>query len=160
LRYSTRAIRSIFHETDNFRVDFDVFLESTQKNLQRELVWEKSGLKNHEDRYYHHRKLIESIFSYTDIGKFVFYEKHLKIEPYFVLQCIDGKQRIHALISFKNNEFGVLRNNVECFYKDMNKSDKSHFLNSSINWARVESKLSDQQLETLFNNINFEGVPQ
>jgi hypothetical protein len=165
LGFSTRTVDSLIYEFNckEGRLDFDVWLPSVERNLQRPLVWEQHGLTNHGDRYYHHRKLIESILSYVDIGKFVVYKLWTNVQPYLTIKVIDGKQRFHAISDFYNNKFGVIRNGIEYKIEDMPTNIVRRISNSPIAWAEIDSQvkeLSDKELITLFDNINFAGVPQ
>ncbi len=160
LRYSSRGLECILREN---HFDFDVFLPSLGRNLQRELVWEKEAVKRGLDRYEYHRKLIESIFAYNDFGKIVLYKKCIDVEPYIIYQVIDGKQRINALLDFVNGKFGIFREGVEYFYNDLPPRIRGKFKNTVFNCCEIDSQwkeLTDDELIDLFISINDTGVPQ
>jgi hypothetical protein len=162
LRYSNRDISSLMFARDANEIDFDVYLQSVGENLQRPFVWQDEAIKNGFDKYHYHRLLIESILSYTDIGKFVVYKLWTDTEPFLKLQVIDGKQRMQALFDFYDNKFGIFRDGVEYFKKDMG-SVVNKILHTVINYCEIDSehqKLSDNDLIELFLNINTAGVPQ
>jgi len=81
---SVFRIKDVF-DRDNYNLDFDVFLPSIGKNLQRELCW--TLLQKQE--------LILSILKGIQIPKMAFVFINHKI-----IQVVDGKQRLSALIDF------------------------------------------------------------
>jgi hypothetical protein len=144
-------------------LDFDVFMPTFGINLQRPLVWEKDAIEKGLNQYHHHRILIESIFGYNDIGRFVIHKKFVDYEPYLIYQVVDGKQRINAIYDFIDNKFGVIRGGIEYFYRDIPIRDRRRFQNTIANVAYVGTEhtiLSDQDLVNLFLNTNIAGVPQ
>lgn len=139
--------------------DFDVYLPTIEENLQRPFVWEKEAIKNGFDKFHYHRLLIDNIFNYINIGKIVLYGNS-NID--FTISVLDGKQRMQALFDFYDNKFGIFRDGVEYFKKDMGNVAKK-ILNTCINYCEIDSehqKLSDNDLIELFLNINTAGVPQ
>jgi cyanate lyase len=110
---------------------------------QRELVWEL------EDKV----KLIDSIFSNVDIGKFVFRQlpERTSIEaPYY--EVVDGKQRLSAIKDFYEDRFKY----KGLTFSELNFRDQAHFETYPISVANVQ-RATDQQIYKLFVRLNTGG---
>lgn len=108
---------------------------------QRDFVW------THEDNLY----LIDSIFNNIDIGKFVFVHKPFK-KGDTSYEILDGKQRLHAILHFYQNEYSY--NGL--FYNDLSKHEKNHFENYNISYAQLENITLEQKLR-YFLSLNVTG---
>lgn len=126
--------------------DFDVFLPSIGKNLQRNLVWEISQKEELIRSIIIGRKIPDvTIVSYTN-------EKDIT-----TLQVIDGKQRLTTIISFINNDFSV----DGYYYKDFGKEFNLLLrINAKMYYSYFDDKITDEQKIHLFKMINFSGTPQ
>jgi len=112
-------------------------------DYQRELVWEL------EDKV----KLIDSIFSNVDIGKFVFRQMPERISidaPYY--QVIDGKQRLSTIKDFYEDRFKY----KGLTFSELHPIDQAHFNCYPISVANVE-RATDQQIYKLFVRLNTGG---
>lgn len=135
--------------------DFDVFLPSIGKNLQRPLVW--SLLQK--------QQLIFSVLKGNPIGNIsviIQHEVNGNFSNHF--EVIDGKQRLTTLFSFVKNEFPIEWNGKEYFFQDLDKEDRytieSVFPKFNIVHAYPDEVVSDEQKIAWFEMINFSGTPQ
>ena len=103
---------------NNYQIDDVVFLPSVQKNLQRDYYWDLRRKQS----------FIYSLFigkPLTPMG-FIHRTNDTDTET-SVLECIDGKQRLNALRSFLNNEFGFELEGELLYAADFDKSTISIF---------------------------------
>lgn len=134
--------------------DFDVFLPSIGKNLQRPLVW---SLEQKQ-------QLILVVLKGNNIGNISVIEQHDNMRYYSHFEVIDGKQRLTTLFSFVKNEFPIVFEGKEYYFKDFDKEDKmaidSIDLNFDVVHAYPDKVVSDVQKIAWFESINFLGTPQ
>lgn len=130
--------------------DFDIFLPKYGINLQRPYVW--TLLQQQE--------LIWSMILGRSIPTVVvILHEHKRFE------VIDGKQRILTIKRFLNNEFPIVVDGEEVFFKDLD-SDTQHQINArnslegEIYYSYDDEKITDDQKIALFNFYNFAGTPQ
>ena len=136
-------------------LDFDVFLKSKDKNLQRDLCWDIDQK----------RALIVSVFKRVHIPSISVVissgYSHSNNQTY---KIIDGKQRLTTCISFFNNEFGIIHDNKEYFYKDLSDEMQSLFsrtdFTQNIAYEYPDRIISDEALIDWFDMINFSGTAQ
>ena len=168
LSFKTQTINLVFRleeflDSDFYLLDFDVFLPSKNKNLQRELCW---TLQQKQE-------LIKSVLKGIKLSDLKMIQKKIKAEkPDSIrqLQVIDGKQRLTTLLSFLKNEFPLEVNGEEYFYDDLDQDAKNVF---SISCPAVEIAyeyvysdgidnviISDDEKIAWFEMINFAGTPQ
>ena len=70
---------------------------------------------------------------------------------------MDGKQRMHTLARFVNDEFPDLHGN---YYSDLSTQAQHFFMDSNaIQYATFSDKTTDDQIIQAFLNVNFTGVP-
>lgn len=153
-----RMLTFLLEDTEYF--DFDVYLPTIEENLQRPMVWESEAIKNGLDKFHYHRLLIDNIFNYINIGKVVLYENS---NVDFTISVLDGKQRINAILDYFNNKFGVIRDCVEYFFKDLDKVDQINLKQSKIDVCVINERtnpLTDIEKIKMFLTVNFAGVPQ
>lgn len=152
------ALRSTEQDPRNRVYDFDVYLEKYNINLQRGYVWE-------------HCQQNEFIFS-------ILFEKPL--EPVVVIQhifdfnnrensityVIDGKQRLMTIQKFVRNEFPIIIDGQNVYYKDFDK-ELQRFFDSRVNYMTAvvyysypDIPITDDMKIWLFNFYNFSGTPQ
>jgi len=115
-------------------------------DYQRGNVW---GL---EDKV----SLIDSIFNFVDIGKFVFirlpYKDHCK-----AYEVLDGKQRITALVEFYEDCFTYKGK----LFSELSWTDRHHFTGYSFSRAETGAdQISREQKYKYFLKLNVSGKPQ
>lgn len=134
-----QEIASILGKVYSFGVDFN-------PRYQREYVW---GI-------YDERKLINSIFSNIDIGKFVFIHNEYKDgDDFRGYTIVDGKQRINALCRYYENKF----NWGGYYYNDLSHHMQSHFKSFLVAVGEVRNITEEQEIR-LFLMLNEGGLPQ
>lgn len=130
-------------------IDFDVFLPSIGKNLQRELVW--TLLQKQE--------LIMSILKDIKLPTMAFIETDEK-----AYQIIDGKQRLSAWIGFVKGEFPIECDGKEFFYDDLDKGCQFEismkYIVADVAYSDEDKPISDEYKIQWFKLINFSGTPQ
>lgn len=149
---SVFRIKDVFDD-DNYNLDFDVFLPSIGKNLQRELCW----------TLHQKQELIMSILKGIQIPKMAFVHVDHK-----VIQVIDGKQRLSAWIDFVNGNFSISFQGNDYFFSDLDKDSQMELTYSYVT-ADVAYEYTEKNYEQLipdewkiewFRLINFAGTPQ
>jgi hypothetical protein len=145
------AYLTVFRPSIDF--DFDVFLPSIGKNLQRGNVWTLAQKQ----------ELIRSLILKRDINTpsiiFCSGEK-TKIE------VIDGKQRITAILEFLDGKFEV----DGYYYADFNLANNKYpnancfaislDIKMNVYYSDKDEVITDQQKIGLFKMLNFSGTPQ
>lgn len=141
-------LRSLM-KPDNYTLDFDVFLPSLNKNLQRGLCWD----------IHQKRGIIWSMLYRRYIPPICVIEQD---QHHF--EIIDGKQRLNAMISFINNKYTLLIEGKEYFYNELPDDYKqviySHPLLINIAYGSEYNEITDQDKIDWFKMINFSGTPQ
>jgi uncharacterized protein with ParB-like and HNH nuclease domain len=146
----------LFRQRDeNYRyvIDYDITLSNGQP-LQRDFVW------TIEQK----RALIISMLKRFVLPNFlvVIYRPDDKSRQIF--KIIDGKQRLSTIEQFINGEFGLMLDDEEYFFGDLDVEAKrrinSYSLNFNIIYEYDDCKLSDAQLVSAFEYVNFAGTPQ
>jgi len=136
IRYMQQAITSIFSVYYFFGLDME-------PDYQRGNVWSL------DDK----QKLVDSIFNNVDIGKFVFIKLPFKSNsPSY--ECLDGKQRVTALIEFYESRFTY----KGLKFSEMNYRDQSHFEDYAISVAHAD-EMSQKQKYDYFLKLNTSGKP-
>lgn len=130
--------------------DFDIFLPKYGINLQRPYVW----------TLFQQQELIWSCILGRAIPPVV-----VIVHEHKCYEVIDGKQRILTLKRFLNNEFPIIIDGEEYFYKDLDKDIKYQIsarnsLIGQIYWSYDDEPITDDQKIALFNFYNFAGTPQ
>lgn len=137
-------------------IDYDVFLPSKNMNLQRGNVWE----------VWQKRELIMSIL----LRRFI---PHVSViqrrdgnnysKP-DIQEIIDGKQRLNAMHSFFNNEFTLLLEGNEYYFKDLPEDYQAviggHNIMAFVVYDEPDVEITDQEKIDWFCMINFGGTPQ
>jgi len=122
---------------------------------QRELVWTVEQKQ----------ALIHSIYNGIEIGKFIFkYNDWNNIEMQmletghaFNFDCIDGKQRYHAILDFVQNKFPDEFGN---YYQDLSEHAQLTFMNyDNFAFGEMEEKASYEDILNTFLTLNFMGEP-
>ncbi len=154
---STENLSSLVENHYNDIYDMDVFLPSKGKNLQRDHVW--TLLQQQE--------FIISILKGIKIANISWIQ--YKSSPDIIgggvtYKVIDGKQRLTAAFKFIKNEFPILVNGVEYFFKDFHDSAKYEIESFSftvyVAYEYDYDMISDDNKIAWFEMINFAGTPQ
>lgn len=139
----------------NQNIDWDVFLPTRGKNLQRDFVWTIEQ----------QRELIWSVFigrhiPHCAIINIVDRDNPLKD----ILQIIDGKQRLSTLVKFFKNELSIIIDDKEYFLKDLPEDYQRYFNRFTFRYYVVnepfDTPMTDQQKINWFKYINYAGTPQ
>ncbi len=136
-------------------IDWDVYLPTIGKNLQRPLVWTLEQK----------RELINSML----IGRHIPHCAIVNIvdpadNSKDILQIIDGKQRLSTMVEFVSNVFPLEIDGKEYFFIDLPEEYQLaikhfHFRYYVIN-EEFGNPMTDQQKINWFKFINFAGTPQ
>lgn len=134
-------------------IDFDVFLPSIGKNLQRGYVW--SSLQKEQ--------LIWTVIKNKKIGILSLIE-HAISEKEKKYEVIDGKQRLSTLFSYLKNEFPIFYKEKPFFYKDLDNDIRISIerlsLNANIGYSYWDEPITDEDKILWFEELNFLGTPQ
>lgn len=147
-----------WEEISERKFDFDIFLPSYQRNLQRELVW---SLEQKQE-------FIISCIKWLYIPPYSFIVVTSRDENWRndIYEVIDWKQRLTTIISYYNNEFPIIIEWEEFYYKDLD--DKWRYYlgwGSSIKWNLVHHywewkyNISDEQKLNWFKMLNYSWTP-
>lgn len=141
---------------DNYDLDFDVYLPTKNKNLQRGFVWTLEQKQN----------LIIAILKNMNIGNVTVLQLNKKSnkDDLTCFQILDGKQRLSTIISYMNNEFPIIVKDTKYFYNDLPKElrDDINFypLKWDTHYEHWDKEMSDELKITIFENLNFLCTPQ
>jgi len=131
LSYSQRTMGDILSKAYYFGIDFE-------PEYQRDYVWEL------EDKI----SLIDSIFNFVDIGKFVFiYNEYYSSD--YGYQILDGKQRIRAILDFYEDRFQYQGK----YYSELSKRDRNHLREYPVSSAEIRD-ISQEQILRYFIKLN------
>lgn len=150
-------------EGRDYKYDFDVFLPKYGINLQRDYVW----------KHPQQNEFILSLLLEKPIDPLVVIEYNDDRERNnTVVYVIDGKQRLITIKKFANNEFPIIVNGNEVYFKDFDDAAKWHFkscvnsLTANVYYsydyegAPMNMYVTDDMKIILFNYYNFSGEPQ
>ena len=142
----------------DYVIDFDVFLPSIGKNLQRPFVW----------TLFQKQQLILSILKGITIPKVsvVQYKDDIGPNPNrtITIKVIDGKQRINTILEFYQNKFPIEWEGNEYYFDDLDKWGKyeisSFTILGDVAYEYPDRRITDEDLIGWFEQINFSGTPQ
>lgn len=148
---------SLFEKPENSKyidiIDYNVKL-SNGKNLQRDFVW------SIEQK----RSLIVSILKQIQIPNFAVVIYRPGDRQTTIYKIIDGKQRLKSIEEFMKGEFGLIVDGEEYFYTDLDEMARYRFRCASLNFNIIyeydDVRLSDEQLISWFELVNFAGTQQ
>lgn len=138
--------------------NFDPYIidkDGNKKHFQRGLVWTTEQKQ----------QLIESMYNWIEIGKIVFryksweqIAKEMKESGHgYNWDCVDGKQRLNAILDFIQGKFPDLHGN---YWKDLSPDAQRHILSyDRVAFAKLEEYTSDADVIRVFLTLNFTGVP-
>ena len=140
-----------------YNVDMDVYLEKYDYNLQRPFVW--TLLQQQE--------LIWSIFMGRPIPPFVFIHhasSRMNDNEPVTMQIIDGKQRLTTIFRYMDNEFPIIVDGEEVFFKDLDKGAQNRinffYMHAKVYYSYKENPITDDEKIIIFNHYNFARTPQ
>lgn len=135
-------------------------------------IIDKNGNKQYYQRDYvwsleDEQSFIESIYNGLDCGKIVLRKRSWKYvedkannndtDGLAFFDVVDGKQRIHTLKRFLNDEFADLNG---YYYSDLSERAKMHFEGSeSITYLELGEQSTDEDVLKTFLMINYTGKP-
>jgi hypothetical protein len=133
----------------DYELDLNVYLPSYGVQLQRDFVW--TNMQQQE--------LIKSILKGNDCGHIV-----IVMHEHKIMQVIDGKQRINAVISFINGLFALYIDGMEYKFDDLDEEAQREVTGwtplAEIAYSYESAPISDDDKIALFNRVNFAGTPQ
>lgn len=153
-----RETGSRLYYLKNQNIDLDVFLNSKNKNLQRDLVWNLNQK----------REIIMSII----LGKHIPHvsiintvaRKDGKQLDYEVLQVIDGKQRLSSIFDFLDDKFTIFLEDNEWLFSELPEDYQRGIEHFHIRYYEVleewNTPITDDEKIQWFKFINFAGTPQ
>jgi uncharacterized protein with ParB-like and HNH nuclease domain len=139
----------------NLNIDWNVFLPTKNKNLQRDFVWtieQKRELINSVliGRHIPHCAIINIVDSENELQE--------------IYQIIDGKQRLSTLLNFVDNKFTIDIEGKEYLFSELPNDYQLAINNFYFRYYVVnepyDNRMSDQQKINWFRFINYAGTPQ
>lgn len=140
----------------DYTIDFDVYLPSKKKNLQRKLCWK---IEQKQELILSMLKGINippiSVIQYTDDYK----NRDKKI-----FKIIDGKQRLSSMLSFLKGEFYIVWDDNTYFFENLDDDAKRAIecfcVVGNVAYEYPDAMISDDDKIRWFELINFAGTPQ
>lgn len=156
LRFNPQEINSsIKFFADKCDIDFDVYLPTRGRNLQRDYVW------SIEQK----RELIWSILIGRHIPRMAMINVIRSVDDVSGLyQVIDGKQRLSAMLDFYKGKYDLIIDGQSYYFNDL--PDEYQTVISRFNFAYyivneyLENRFTDEDKINWFRYINFAGTPQ
>ena len=138
--------------------DFDIYMPTYGINLQRPYVWEA----------FQQREFIMSVLLEKPLENVVIVKK---LANYMnrgdeVNLVIDGKQRLLSIQKFAHDEFPIIINGREVYWRDFDDESRMYFRNrvnymtATVYYSYPDCEVTDEMLVILFNYYNFSGTPQ
>lgn len=145
--YKIQTLGSSIRYIVRKKIDFDVFLPSIGKNLQRPFVWD----------LFQKQEFIISILLERNINPISVIEK---MDDSW--EIIDGKQRLSSVFSYINNEFSICIEGEYYYFKELDKEYQlaithNHFPYFVLYEQQVP--FTDKDKISWFKRINFAGTP-
>lgn len=158
---SMHYIKEWIAGTYNDHIDWDVYLPTKKKNLQRGFVWNK----------FQKEQLILSILKGVRIPPIIAiqYREHetggqSRLERKTTYQIIDGKQRFSTILSFAKGEFSIEWEGYDYFINDLDEWGQRAILlmmpTFDVAYEYPDALISDDDKIAWFEMINFAGTPQ
>lgn len=139
-----------------YNIDTDVYLKKYGYNLQRPYVW--TLLQQQE--------LIWSIFMERPIPPFIFIQHSVDNVDMSnaTMLVIDGKQRLITIFRYIDNEFPIIVDGEEIYFRDLDQMAQ-HKINCydirvQIYYSYQDDPITDDEKIIIFNHYNFAGTPQ
>ena len=135
-------------------IDFDVYLPTKGRNLQRDYVW------SIEQK----RELIWSILIGRNIPRMAMINIITEDSGTSgVYQVIDGKQRLSSMIDFYRGNYSLIIDGWSYYYKDLPIEYQREIAKFMFPYYIVNdpsNKITDEDKISWFKFINFAGTPQ
>ncbi len=140
-------------------IDFNVFLKSKNKNLQRELVWTLNQK----------REIVMSVITgkhipHVSIIATVARDENGKQLDHDIWEVIDGKQRLNSLFDFIDDKYTIILEGEEWLYSELPEDYKRGIEHFHLRYYEVledwDTPISDDVKIQWFKFINFAGTPQ
>jgi hypothetical protein len=160
---SVFAISDLVNHPEEYKIDFDVYLPTKGKNLQRPLVW--TLLQKQE--------IILSLLKGITIPSMAIIQhtindSHNRRDRTY--EIIDGKQRLSSIISFAKGEFPINVKGQDYYINDLDPEAKrtitNHWVTADVGYSytysdgSLEAFITDDEKIAWFEMINFAGTPQ
>jgi uncharacterized protein with ParB-like and HNH nuclease domain len=136
--------------------DFDVYLPTKGKNLQRPLVW----------TLFQKQQAVISILKeihFTPLS-IIQYKEEAGASRKIIYKVIDGKQRLTSILGFYKGEFPIEFEGKEYFFNDLDEEGKRAIslfsFTAEIAYEYADEPISDDDKIAWFEKINFSGTPQ
>lgn len=137
--------------------DFDVFLPSVGKNLQRPLCWSLEQK----------RALVLTILRDQKVNAITVVQVKDRAtkspDDKYQFKVIDGKQRLTTLFAFMDDEFTIEVDGVEYLFSelpiDCQKQIRFFNLQWDVHYHYDDEPITDQTLIDIFEDCNFLGTP-
>lgn len=135
------------------RIDFNVYLPSKGRNLQRGFVWTLAQK----------RELIKSIILGRHIPSIAYIVVPIPNSSEDMFQIIDGKQRLSAAIDFVKDRFTIVLEEQEFLFsqlpQDYQVAISGHFFSCISAFEELDKPISDDSKSLWFDLINYSGTP-
>jgi hypothetical protein len=143
-------------------IDFDVFLPTIGKNLQRGYVWtalQKSEYLLSIFKNYGSSNGISDMQSICIVRR-----EHFANNGVQKWEVIDGKQRLSTILDFVAGKVCFEWNGVEYYYNDLDEVMQGvinrFWFNTTYAVTRENEPITDLQKIDWFRSVNFLGTPQ
>ena len=147
------SIKEYAENQYNDIIDYDVFLPTIGKKLQRPFCWTLEQKQ----------ALIISIFKDTYIPPICAIQHKTEGQP-TKFEIIDGKQRLSTMIAFYKNEFPISIKGNLYYFNDLPKELQQLYgrfePNHKLAYSYNDEAISDENKIAWFEMINFAGTPQ
>lgn len=134
---------------EGYEFDYDVFLPSIGKNLQRDYVW----------TLFQKQQLVLSVLKDIRLPPMALIHKN-----HSIFLVIDGKQRINALVDYYNGKFYFEHENKKYYYCDLAQDAQRaiglYYITADVAYEYDDCLIPDQCKIEWFKKINFAGTPQ
>ncbi len=146
-------IKDLITDSEYYNLDFDVFLPTKNKNLQRDYCWSNTQKS----------ELILSILKGIQIPVFYFVQSKAK-DGARTYKVIDGKQRLSTILSFVRGEFFVVHDDCAYSFENLDAECQQKIMlydiTVNIAYEYYDKPISDNDLIAWFELINFAGTQQ
>lgn len=156
LRFKPQEINSsIKFFAENCNIDFDVYLPTKGRNLQRDYVWTIEQKQ----------ELIWSVLMNRHIPRMAMLNiVSDKQDVKGTYQIIDGKQRLSAMIDFYKGKFNLVIDDKNYYFNELPEDYQNVISGFMFPYNIVNedfgNTLTDEDKINWFRYINFAGTPQ
>lgn len=140
LMNSTLVLESVVNDVVRGKINLSPF-------YQRDFVWNVEAQK----------KFIENMVNGFPFGSIII-NRDDNCDNEMFMECVDGKQRLTAMVDYVQNKFSISANGHELYYSDLEPSERRKFNNLGVPTYYVHN-LSEKDCAKLFLDLN-SYVPQ